>query len=501
MRLILSRYFARLHPVNGILDPILHSPTFVRSRSALLFTWILALTAQFDFGSAAIAKRLRLHGEKLSRHVHTAGYKSVEIVQGYYISLLSATPAATLAQERSWLYTMYAFGVATELGLDQEPGPGYTDSPSPTGASRLKPWDTASPTVGSDGPILSLPAHTTECPDQVPRLSRNRERTWLRILLWERANSATCGRTHAFPETELTRSIDIWWLHPLADATDKYTCAFIALRRGLALLQSELKNQSHVVHSNPHWVQEFIDRSLKSWRECWLSGLDASPEKTTSSEQLSNVFLRWVYFHGRLWTLSFALENAINGGKHLDAIRSDCLRAAVESCELAVLDLNSIGEPLYCLLAPTWAMIAYGCVLALKIFPALYGPHGNDVELLALVSQVATCLGVVGATTPMAGLLSQHLMVILRVRMARLLRALPQPPQLKSSLSQHQAHDPEPNSVTPHQPLDATTPEALISEHDPFLTSGSTYIQEGLNEEDFDGFLRDMFGNGFGGVF
>lgn len=91
----------------------------MRSRSALLFTWILAITAQFDHSSSSIVKRLRLHGEKLSKHVHTCGYKSVEIVQGYYISLLSATPASTMAEERSWLYTTHAFGLAAELGLDQ----------------------------------------------------------------------------------------------------------------------------------------------------------------------------------------------------------------------------------------------------------------------------------------------------------------------------------------------------------------------------------------------
>jgi hypothetical protein len=99
---------------------MLHTPEFVRFQSALLFTWILALTAQFYHGSASIAKRPRLHGERISKHVHTCGYKSVEIVQEYYISLLSATLAETLAKERSWLYTMYAFGLAAELGLDQE---------------------------------------------------------------------------------------------------------------------------------------------------------------------------------------------------------------------------------------------------------------------------------------------------------------------------------------------------------------------------------------------
>jgi hypothetical protein len=115
----LFSYFARLHPINGILDPELHTLDFVRSRSALLFTWMLAITAQFDYNYGSAAKRIRLHGEKLSRHVHASGLKSVEIIQGYYISLLSATPAASFADERISLYTTHAFGLAAELGLDQ----------------------------------------------------------------------------------------------------------------------------------------------------------------------------------------------------------------------------------------------------------------------------------------------------------------------------------------------------------------------------------------------
>ncbi|PYH67055.1 Zn(II)2Cys6 transcription factor [Aspergillus vadensis CBS 113365] len=135
-------YFARLHPINGILDPMLHTPEFVRARSSLLFTWILALTTQFEHASAAVAERLRLHGEKLSRYDHTCGYKSVEIVQGYYISLLSPTPAKTVAGERSWLYTMYALGVATDLGINQEAGPTAhsTSRPRPRCSENCSPW-------------------------------------------------------------------------------------------------------------------------------------------------------------------------------------------------------------------------------------------------------------------------------------------------------------------------------------------------------------------------
>ncbi|KAJ5824764.1 Short-chain dehydrogenase/reductase SDR [Penicillium robsamsonii] len=498
-------YFIRLHPVNGILDPMLHTPDFVRSRSALLFTWILALTAQFDHGSASVAKRLRLHGEKLSKHVHTCGYKSVEIVQGYYISLLSATPAETLAQERSWLYTMYAFGVAAELGLDQDSRAKDSNPPNSTDASYFRTQDPGPTPFPGNDPARLLLEYPPKDPIDNQRIARNRERTWLRILLWERANSAACGRIHTFPETDLTQSVDSWWLHHLADPTDKHTCAFITLRRILASLQNELRHQAHLTHADPHWVREMVDTALRPWCDLWLS--HPMPNLITSpSEKLSNIFLHYVYLHGRLWTLSFALHGSINGDQNMDAIRGDCFEAAVNSCELAVRDLQNIGEPLYCMLAPTWAMISYAGVLALKLFPALYGSRvGNDVELLALLSQVAIQLERAG-TTPshrfgIAALLGQHLMMILRARAVGL-KDSSQLGQVRTDASYTNAgFDDGTRQFMSQQSPHSKPYEALISDYDPFLTTASMSTQGDLTGEGFADFFREMFGPGFGGVF
>ncbi|CDM27219.1 transcriptional regulator family: Fungal Specific TF [Penicillium roqueforti] len=498
-------YFSRLHPVNGILDPMLHTPDFVRSRSALLFTWILALTAQFDHESASVAKRLRLHGEKLSKHVHTCGYKSVEIVQGYYISLLSATPAETLSQERSWLYTMYAFGVAAELGLDQDSSAKDATPLNTLSASYYRTQDAApAPLPREDSSRLLLEYPPKDHTDN-QRMARNRERTWLRILLWERANSAACGRIHTFPETDLTQSVDSWWLHHLADPTDKHTCAFITLRRILASLQNELKNQAHLTHVDPHWVREMVDTTLRPWCDLWLS--HPMPDIITSpSEKLSHIFLHYVYLHGRLWTLSFALHGSINWDQNMDAIRLDCFEAAVNSCEVAVRDLHHIGEPLYCMLAPTWAMISYAGVLALKLFPTVYGSRaGNDVELLALLSQLAIQLERAGTTPPhrfgIAALLGQHLMMILRARAAGL-KAQSQLRQTRTDASYTSTDfDNEASQFMPQKSPHSKPYEAFVSDYDPFLTTASISTQGDLNDEGFADFFREMFGPGFGAVF
>lgn len=390
---------------------MLHTPNFVRSQSALLFTWILAISAQFDHSSGAIFKRLRHHGEHLSKHVYASGFKSVEIAQGYYISLLSAVPAATLGEERSWLYTNYAFGVARELGLDRRSRPRHP-------LRRLANIE-QSPESVNEAHRTSFSQHSgvnPTDPDHSDRLSRNRERTWLRIVLWERAHSAARGQVSAFPDTELTEQVATWYLHRLADPVDIYTSAFILLRQNLSSIYEKLKTQASMQHTNRHWVRELVDSSLRPWCTAWLKSADL---QAPSFEVVCNKFLRYVYLHGRLWTLSHALRWCTPGRQDADSTQEDCFESAVNCCEIAVRDLQEIGQPLYCFLAPTWAMIAYAAVLALKLFPVLYGAQaGRDVELLALLAQVALQLERAG-TTPshrfgLAALLGQNLFMILR---------------------------------------------------------------------------------------
>lgn len=490
---------------------MLHTPEFVRARSALLFTWILAISAQYDHHSGAISKRLRIHGEHLSKHVHAKGYKSVEIVQGYYISLLSAAPANTLAEERSWLYTIHAFGVAAELGLDRKAGSSRSSlsmhAHARQNASRapFRQYQEANSSVDSGGDH----GDQHEDPVHVERLARNRERTWLRILLWERAHSAARGRVSAFPETDLTRNIESWSLHPLADPHDKYTCAFILLRRHLGSLNDQLKRQLSFPHASRHWVRELCDSTLQPWCATWLQQPGASMNLT---QRVSTTFLRYVYLHGRLWTLSFALYGG-NGGSHdVGAIKEDCFEAAVEACEIAVQDLQEIGEPLYCMMAPTWAMISYTAVLAMRLFPLLYsGQVNREVELLALLTQVALQLERAG-TTPshrfgIAALLGEHLFMILRTKLEQILSTAPANTALATKSQNSIAISAHYDGALPSEQLN-NAPDQLdfpqnsfdpfSSTFDPFLTLPLLPGEEDGTTDGFAGVLWDWAGQGFG---
>ncbi|EXJ69755.1 uncharacterized protein A1O5_06826 [Cladophialophora psammophila CBS 110553] len=501
-------FFERLHPINGILDPLLHTPEFVQSRSALLFTWILAISAQFDHHSGSISKRLRIHGEHLSKQVYANGYKSVEIAQGYYISLLSAVPANTMAEERSWLYTIYAFGVAAELGLDRE-AQAHRHFNHVAGIEKNYQALSHHHSAVEAFDDRDDPHHREDYPQDADamyaeRLARNRERTWLRILLWERAHSAARGRVSAFPETELTRKIETWHLHTLANPVDKYTCAFIVLRQHLGTLQNELKRQIGCQHASRHWVRELLDSILEPWCRTWLETPDGPAPP--SAPHVSNTFLRFVYMHGRLWTLSLALHGIVDGGQDAAAIKADCFEAAVNCCEMAVHDLLEIGEPIYCMLAPTWAMISYSAVLALRLFPLLYGGKqpGNEVELLSLLSQVALQLERAG-TTPshrfgIAALLGQHLFKILRTRANVLIRVA----QVGASHSL-----PAPSPGFESQGLGHQTSQSDAQHFDPFLSNSDPFLTlpflPGGDEDDdsvegFPDVLWDWVGHGFVGI-
>ncbi|KAI5461893.1 hypothetical protein BGZ63DRAFT_509503 [Mariannaea sp. PMI_226] len=364
---LFTTYFTRLHPFNGILDPILHTSSFVRSRSALLFTWILALAAQFDPDSAMLSKRLFIHGQKLSKYVYSHGFRSVEIVQGYYISLISDRPIDQSFQETSWMYKVFALGMATELGLHQP----------------------------SNDQRQFKEKHHDEVRD---RIARSEKRTWLRMLTWERAQEAARGRMKPILQCDLSFvNLDSWWSHPLADSQDRNACANVHLRNLLALLHEEIRRKilSEELRSDLHWVRNYVDSVLNPWRTCWLPNED-------EPASLSDLFLRFVFMHGRLWTLSFALgwtQDAHLEDPEARTTMEDCFEAAIACCEETIGMLDRIGEPIYCMNAPVWVMISYAAALSLKLFRHLHGTReGSDVEVLALVAQVALHLERAGKT-------------------------------------------------------------------------------------------------------
>ena len=113
------RYWTHVHPYCSILDSRLHTPSFVRSRSAFLFTVILAsaasVLASLSLSNEALvneAMALYSHVEKLNSVVQSAGAKSIEVVQAMIVRTLLCM-LLTLAKSpdrRSGRTTTYLLG-------------------------------------------------------------------------------------------------------------------------------------------------------------------------------------------------------------------------------------------------------------------------------------------------------------------------------------------------------------------------------------------------------
>lgn len=84
---LLKYFHQKLAHTRWGLDPVVHTLGFVRSRSAFLFTTLLAMTANFLDEAASLAKRLLLHRRYLAEQVVVRKCRSVEIVLGFMVSI------------------------------------------------------------------------------------------------------------------------------------------------------------------------------------------------------------------------------------------------------------------------------------------------------------------------------------------------------------------------------------------------------------------------------
>lgn len=88
-----TRFFRYVHPHCPMLDPQLHTASFVRERSAYLMTVVLALGAVGIATSTRGTKRdleraskLYAHAEKVHLVIYATSAKSTEIIQAQLVS-------------------------------------------------------------------------------------------------------------------------------------------------------------------------------------------------------------------------------------------------------------------------------------------------------------------------------------------------------------------------------------------------------------------------------
>lgn len=123
-------FYERLSHTRWGLDPTLHTSAFVRSRSAFLFTSILAASALFLPKAEALWKRLSHHRNHLVRTVIYNKYRSVEIVLAFMVNIPWMTPAKHWADDETCAYLSAALTLALDLSLNKIVVPSPTIRPA-----------------------------------------------------------------------------------------------------------------------------------------------------------------------------------------------------------------------------------------------------------------------------------------------------------------------------------------------------------------------------------
>ncbi|KAI5481613.1 hypothetical protein MNV49_002839 [Pseudohyphozyma bogoriensis] len=365
-------FYAHLHPLISALDQTLHTPEFIRSRSAFLFSAILFNGAQFTPEAGPVTRRLQLHTERLARLVVERRWKSLEIGQGFLVWMPWIPPGNKVTDDTSWFYTSYNFTMATELGLDKP-------------ISAQWPLERQVAALGQD--LDNMDATSQIVVDQ---MIRNRERFWLSFS-------------------------------PLPH--DKETSAIVRLRRYIISLSTEIRTR---LATNPaegtSWIREYIDASLDPWHRQWLLY-----DTVEAGSTLPSVYVELLYRVGRLWCLSQGLHHRAHhdeeGPIETPAIVNDCVVSALEAVHAAVKGLES--SRFYWKMPNTvFPMISWAACLSMRLFDCDVGIEGffsSQATLLGFLGNLAVLLEQVG-TTPShrlgtAAIYGRHLQAIVRSRL------------------------------------------------------------------------------------
>ncbi|GJN87098.1 hypothetical protein Rhopal_000043-T1 [Rhodotorula paludigena] len=99
---LISLYFTSLRPFMQLLDPQLHTPDWLRLNSPFLATCLAFVSSTFDPLSAHQTEALKIHALELATKIYSAGLKSLEILQAFYVLSHWSPPTSDPSEERAW---------------------------------------------------------------------------------------------------------------------------------------------------------------------------------------------------------------------------------------------------------------------------------------------------------------------------------------------------------------------------------------------------------------
>ncbi|KEY64187.1 hypothetical protein S7711_03477, partial [Stachybotrys chartarum IBT 7711] len=366
------------------LDPRLYTTAFTRSRSAFLFTSILAASALFMPSCAALSKRLSNHAKGLAHRVFTHRHKSVEIVLAFLVNIPWMFPGKQSTDDETCTYISMATTVATDMSLHKSIlSLDMLELNARLGITRADDLDPRA-ALAIDG-FSELDPQS----DMGRLLLRSRERCWISFM------SLARGRPFSVPITRSLKDCDNWPHSDLADPQDGPLVSMAVLRRDLdglfaavrALCDESLNpsiDGSLVCES----IQGAIERFFEQWFTAWATSIKHIDGRLPPYVEILVTHTRLSIYGGVINHPTAPLE-----------VRRFFHTAGLSSA-LSVMRVAIQGEPqLQSMPNNTAIMISFAACFALTLSAHAAGESALAPSVRNLIEETATVLIRIGSVT------------------------------------------------------------------------------------------------------
>ncbi|WWC98256.1 hypothetical protein V866_005147 [Kwoniella sp. B9012] len=306
---LFDSYFRYCHLQMPILDTSLHTPSYVKPRSAYLFTVILMVgaiaLATLPNSSAKrcqTANQLHTHAEKLQSVVCATAAKSTEIVQAEMLFIEWGLRKNRLVDDQRWARMGWASRLTSSIGLQH---------------------------AGS------------RSADELERdlLARNDFRLRISLILFESRWEAIADRKAVSPDISELSAVEVDRLKRCGPFDSE---AILAADHALYLF--EVDSKERLSRLSPHSAVGFeaekswISTFLNVWEDRWLS---------PHSDSLKRWHYRYISLRSRLVGLLRISRAQSSPGKWTSETRQELLRLAIQMLEGALCHeraLHMIGR-------------------------------------------------------------------------------------------------------------------------------------------------------------
>ncbi|KJR82449.1 fungal transcriptional regulatory protein [Sporothrix schenckii 1099-18] len=213
-------FFKYRSPLVGLLDPVLHTPEYVRATSFVLFSALCALGCAVSDRprDRVVYPALLSLAEGNMKWAIAVCVKSLETIQAIIVMQYWAPVSQRQADDPYWLRLSHAVQLGRELGIHRPA--------------------TIAEQVNNE--VAQIPGGAT--PEFRERLFRNFERTWLYTFISDKSFGIITGRSMGVAWKEMPAYASEWWRKPMTGPVDRIVSGIIEMR-GLFLAAMEQRKR------------------------------------------------------------------------------------------------------------------------------------------------------------------------------------------------------------------------------------------------------------------